>query len=135
MVLVFAALGVGAGGHAIYRRTGTPAKFMIVHRILGPFSVGMGLVNVVIGFRFAGHYRPIIGFIIVTVLVFTGIAALVLLKRRRAIRKQAMHTPAAMNFREGGYGGPPAYGNAPAPAPGHGPAIPLQTYQQQPKYN
>lgn len=133
MVLVFAALVVGAAGHAIYRKTGAPAKFMIVHRILGPFSVGMGLVNVIIGFRFAGTYRPIIGFCIVTVLVFTGIAALILLKRRRNMRKQAMQTPAAMNFREGGYGAPPVYGNA--PPPGHGPAIPLQTYQQQPKYN
>ncbi|ETN37520.1 uncharacterized protein HMPREF1541_07142 [Cyphellophora europaea CBS 101466] len=135
LILVVAALVVGAAGHAIYRKTGAPAKFMIVHRILGPFSVGLGLVNAVVGFRFAGHYRPIIGFVILTILIFTGITALILLKRRRAMRKQAMNTPAAMNFREGGYGGgaaPPAYGS---PPPGHMP-IPLQTYQpsQAPVY-
>jgi hypothetical protein len=124
----------------VYRKTGTPAKFMIGHRILGPFSVGMGLVNVIIGFRYAGHSRPIIGFVILAILIFSAITALILLKRRRQMRNGAMHTPAAMNFREGGvvYGGgaaaqqgPPGYGTS-QPPPGHGPAIPLQTYQ--PKY-
>ena len=59
--LVFIALGIGAAGHAIYRKTGAPAKFMIAHRVLGPLTMGMGLANVVVGFRFANHTRPIIG--------------------------------------------------------------------------
>jgi hypothetical protein len=132
-VFMFLAVILGAVGHAIYRRTQQPWKFMISHRIFGPAAMGLGTANCISGFRFAGYTRPIIGFIVVVVVIWVAILALVLLRRRKQMRKTGpMNTPAAMNFREGqaqqqsGW-----YGQQPGVTPqGHGPAIPLQNYQQ-----
>lgn len=109
----------------MFRKTGTPARIMLGHRVLGPLSVTLGLVNVCVGLNFAGHNRPIIGFVVLTVIMIIVVTSSVLFARRRKMRKGAMNTPAAMNFREGqaAEGQPPGYSQ-------NQPAIPLQTYQQ-----
>ena len=107
---------------------------MIGHRILGPLTVLLGLVNVCVGFNFAGNNRPIIAFVVVSVLVGLFVTGVVLMVRRRRMRKQAMTTPAAMNFREGQAQGHQSGGPGGAPearTASGGPAIPLQTYQPQ----
>jgi hypothetical protein len=68
----------GLLGHLHFRktkisRTTIPQKS---HRILGPLTVSVGLLNGILGFRFAGSTHGIIGYI-------------------------AMMTPAAQNFRQG----------------------------------
>ena len=136
LALVLGTWALGLLGHIVFRRTGQPAKFMMGHRVLGPLTITLGLVNVCVGFNFAGNTRPIIGFVVVTVLMMVLVSGVVLLARRRKMRKQATMTPAAMNFREGqsqGAGAPPP--SYPAATARGGPAIPLQTYQpQQPVY-
>jgi hypothetical protein len=112
---------------------------MIAHRFLGPATIGLGTGNAINGFYFAGHRRPIIGFIVLAIVIWVAIAALVLLKQRRKNRTGVMNTPAAMNFREGqqppsNFGGmPPGYSARPGEI-----GIPLQTYQpkaaEQPHY-
>lgn len=105
---------------------------MISHRIFGPASIGLGLGNCVVGFRFAGHYRPTIGFVVAAMLIWAGITVAVLMRRRREVRKNVQNTPAAMNFREGQAAGGQWYGGAQGqPPPGHGPAIPLESYQRE----
>lgn len=113
----------------MFRKTGTPVKFMIGHRVLGPLTILLGLINVCVGFNFAGNRRPIIAFVVVTILMIIFVAGVVLFARRRKMRKDAMNTPAAMNFREGQAA--PAYSQATATGQGVGGglAIPLQTYQ------
>ena len=92
----------------------------------------MGLVNVCVGFSFAGNNKAIIGFVIITILMIIVVTSTILLKRRRKMKRQAMNTPAAMNFREGqrdgaGHGVERVDGGAPPKY--EGPAIPLQSYQ------
>lgn len=91
-------------------------------------TISLGLANVCVGFNFAGNNRPIIPFLVVTLFMILFVTGVVLLMRRRKMRKSAMNTPAAMNFREGQGAPPPAYPAATGNASG-GPAIPLQTYQ------
>jgi hypothetical protein len=128
--MVLASWGIGMSGHMIFRKSGQAADFMIGHRFLGPLTVTLGLINVCVGFHFAGNNRPIIPFVVVTILMIIFVSAAVLLVKRRRMRKQAMTTPAAMNFREAHEAGnaPPSYPTTNGPTPG-GPSIPLQTYQ------
>ena len=141
---------MGLLGHLHFRRTkmsraSIPQKS---HRILGPLTVTVGLVNGILGFQFAGNNYAIIGYIIVVLLMVLFVSLIVLFKRRRSQRKNAMMTPAAQNFRQGqnegaympqndeaalplqdfrtgyagaaGYGPPPTYGETGfyAPPPG-----------------
>ena len=122
LVLVLASFGIGAAGHAVYRKTSEPAKFMIGHRILGPLTITLGLVNVCVGFNFAGNRRPIIPFVVISLLMIIFVSGVIFFVRRRRVRRGAMNTPAAQNFREGQAHGVPA-------ETGQGPAIPMQSYQ------
>ncbi|RMZ78317.1 hypothetical protein DV737_g3934, partial [Chaetothyriales sp. CBS 132003] len=125
-VLIVATWSLGLVSHLIFKRTGQPAKLMLGHRIVAPMAVGLGLINVCVGFHFAGHNRPIIGFVIVTIIMSIIVSTAIMVKRRRAVRKAAVNTPAAMNFREGQQAGvgpeapPPAYST---------PAVPLESFQ------
>ena len=101
---------------------------MIGHRVLGPLTIALGLVNACVGFNFAGNNRPIIGLVIITIAMVLFVTGAVLLSRRRKQKKQAMNTPAAINFREGQRQEGMQHA-APQQAAGHGPAIPMQTYQ------
>jgi len=99
---------------------------MKVHKILGPLSVALGLINAIVGFNFAGDNRAIIPLVIVATLVTIFVGTVTYLKRRNSVRKQAMNSAAAENFRQGQmepqYTG--QYG---------GPAIPLQSYGDRPQ--
>ncbi|KIW55376.1 hypothetical protein PV05_07660 [Exophiala xenobiotica] len=123
---------VGFIGHRIYKKTGTPAKIMKGHRVLGPSTILFGLVNCFVGFNFAGNNRGMIIFGIATLLMLIFVGTLTFFKRRQKLRKGPMNTPAAMNFREGQMeprqAGPPA-----APLYGEG-GIPLQSYNAPPVY-
>lgn len=134
VVLAVAAWIVGFVGHQIYKRTKQPAKIMKGHRVLGPATIGLGLVNCIAGFRFASNNRGTIVFIIAMVLMIIFVGTVTFFKRRQNMRKQPMNTPAAANFREGQAAGPaPGYqgagysAEAPLPLYGQG-GIPLQSY-------
>ncbi|RMZ78345.1 hypothetical protein DV738_g3863, partial [Chaetothyriales sp. CBS 135597] len=126
LVLILAAWTLGFVSHLIFRRTGQPAKLMIGHRVVAPLAITLGLVNVCIGFNFAGNNKPIIGFIVLIIIMVIIVSSSILIKRRRAVRKAALNTPAAMNFREGQEAGrtqgaaPPSYST---------PAVPLESFQ------
>ena len=90
--------------------------------------MSLGLANVCVGLNFAGNNRPIIGFVIIMIAMLIFVTGAVFFSRRRKQRKQAMNTPAAMNFREGQRQEGMQHA-APQRVPGHGPAIPMQTYQ------
>ncbi|KAK4940914.1 hypothetical protein LTR10_019068 [Elasticomyces elasticus] len=120
---------VGLIGHRIYKKTKTPAKIMKGHRVLGPSTILLGLVNCFVGFNFASNNHGVIVFGIAMLLMFIIVGSLTFFNRRRKMRKGAMNTPAAFNFREGGMesgnGGPPP------PLYGEG-GIPLQSYANTP---
>ncbi|RMZ91089.1 hypothetical protein DV736_g1672, partial [Chaetothyriales sp. CBS 134916] len=125
-ILIVATWSLGLVSHLIFKRTGQPAKLMLGHRIVAPVAVGLGLINVCVGFHFAGHNRPIIGFVIVTILMIIIVSSAIMIKRRRAVRKAAVNTPAAMNFREGQQ----AHVGPEAPPPAYStPAVPLESFQ------
>ncbi|EXJ86278.1 hypothetical protein A1O1_06648 [Capronia coronata CBS 617.96] len=122
---------VGFVGHRIYKKTGTPARIMIGHRVLGPGTISLGLVNCFVGFRFADNNRGIVVFAIAMVIVIIFVSTMTTLARRRKLRKDVMNTPAAFNFREGQ--------SAPSYPPQHQPppfqnqgGIPLQNYANAP---
>lgn len=104
---------------------------MLGHRILGPATMGLGLGNCFVGFRFASNNRAAIILLVAAIIMIVGISLVLFFVRRRKMRKGAMNTPAAFNFREG------QMGSAPAPYGPHSPAmpnygqggIPLQSYQ------
>lgn len=124
--LAFSAWIVGLTGHIIFRRTGSPAKIMRAHRILGPSTLLLGLVNGVIGLNWVDNTRGMWGWIIVSGLLLIAIVMTGFFHNRRKMRKQAMHTPAAQNFRTGTP--QQAYGPVPQNAP-YDQAIPLQSYR------
>jgi hypothetical protein len=112
---------------------------MVGHRILGPGAMSMGLANCFGGFHFAGSNRGLIFMGVATVLMLVAVGSSVFFSRRNKMRKGAMNTTAAQNFREGQMeGAAPAYGpQSPAmPAYGQG-GIPLQSYAQTqpPRYS
>lgn len=86
---------------------------MRVHRILGPLSILLGFANACVGFAWAGMTRTILVYAIFNVLVAAVVGGLVFWKRRRTIRKGALNSAAASNFREGATDqfahGPPIY--------------------------
>lgn len=118
---------VGLLGHLHFRktklsRTTIPQK---AHRVLGPLTVSVGLVNGVLGLRFAGNDHAIIGYLVVVIIMVIILSLLTLLKRRRSQRKNALMTPAAQNFRQG-------QAEAGYAAPGHDEAaVPLQDYRTE----
>lgn len=117
----------GLLGHLHFRktkvsRTTIPQKS---HRIIGPMTVSIGLVNGVLGFRFAGNNHAIIGYIVIVLIMVIIVTSLTMLKKRRSQRKNAMMTPAAQNFRQGQAEGVYA-------APVHDEAaVPLQDYRTE----
>lgn len=125
--LAISAWIVGFTGHRIYKRTKQPAKIMKGHRVLGPLTMSLGLLNCISGFRFASNNRGMIIFIIAMVLMLIFVGTLLFFKRRQRARKAPMNTPAAANFREGQAAAPPYTGEAPLPLYGQG-GIPLQSY-------
>lgn len=85
---------------------------MRVHRILGPLSILLGFANACVGFAWAGMTRTIIVYAIFNVLVAVVVGSLVFWKRRRTLKKGALNSAAASNFREGAsdqFHGPPMY--------------------------
>lgn len=93
----------GLVGHLHFRRTklsrvSIPQK---AHRILGPGTMSIGLINGILGFQFAGNTHAIIGYIILTTLMLILVSVVMMMKKRRSQRKNAMMTPAAQNFRQG----------------------------------
>ncbi|KAJ9495471.1 hypothetical protein LTR99_010185 [Exophiala xenobiotica] len=122
---------VGFIGHRIYKKTGTPAKVMKGHRVLGPSTILFGLINCFVGFNFAGNNRGMIIFGIAMLLMLIFVGSLTFFKRRQKLRKGPMNTPAAMNFREGQM--EPGQAGPPPPLYGEG-GIPLQSYNAPPVY-
>lgn len=122
--------GVGLTGHILFRRTGKPAQIMKGHRVLGPASMSLGLSNCFVGFRFASNTRGAIVLAIAALLMIIFVVSVVFFSRRRKMRKGAMNTPAANNFREGQMGGPAPYGPQSPSMPSYGQGgIPLASYQ------
>ena len=107
------------------------------HRILGPGTISLGLVNCFVGFRFAGNNRGIIVFAIAMVLMIIFVGSVTFFSRRQKMRKGAMNSTAAANFREGQM--EPGYAaqaqQQPLPLYSQG-GIPLQNYanNQPPVY-
>ncbi|EXJ76840.1 hypothetical protein A1O3_10485 [Capronia epimyces CBS 606.96] len=126
--LVLITWTVGFVGHSIYKKTGSPARIMIGHRILGPGTVFLGLVNGLVGLHFAGNHPGLAGFAIVSVAIAAGVVSVGIIFRRRKVRKEAMNTPAAVNFREGQTDPGHTAEQYPPPPYNHG-GIPLQNYR------
>lgn len=126
---------VGLIGHRIYKKTNRPAQLMKGHRVLGPLTISLGLVNCLVGFRFAGNTRATIVFAIAMIIMFIFVGTLLFFKRRQRQRKAPMNTPAAVNFREGQmepeYAGGGQQQQEPLPLYGQA-GIPLQTYANTP---
>jgi hypothetical protein len=101
VTLVIASWTAGFLGHRMYKKNGVPALPMKAHRFLGPSTIVLGLVNCAIGFHFAGDNYAIIGFAVTTALMIIVVGSLVFCTRRRRVRREAMNTPAAQNFRQG----------------------------------
>ena len=101
MALAISAWTVGFVGHRIYKKTKKPAKIMLGHRVLGPLTLGLGVLNCISGFRFANNNRGMIIFIIAAALMLIFVATVLFFKKRQQKRKAPMNTPAAVNFREG----------------------------------
>lgn len=111
------------------------------HRIAGPLSITLGFINACIGLAWAGLRRAIIGYTIFNLLVVIVVSSLVVMKRRSKMKRQAMNSSAAYNFREGttaythvrggsiGRHGPADFA---APPPAYGQSVPLQTFEQRP---
>lgn len=117
-------------GHVIFRRTGKPATVMKGHRVLGPVTMSLGLSNTIVGFRFADNTRGAVVFAIAALLMIIFVCAILFFTRRRKMRKGAMNTPAAHNFREGNMGGAAPYGPQSPSMPSYGQGgIPLASYQ------
>jgi len=140
-IVVLAAWTLGLIGHMMFKRKGIPSPLMKVHRIVGPSSILLGFVNACIGLAWVGIPRAIIGYTVFNLLVVIVVGSLVLMKKKRKMRRDAMNSNAAQNFREGttAYahvrgGSTQQHGpaNFAAPPPAYGQAVPLQTFQQQP---
>lgn len=125
----------------MFKRKGIPSPLMKGHRIAGPLSITLGFINACIGFAWAGMGRAIIGYVIFDLLVFIIVGSLVFLKKKRKMRKQAMNSNAAHNFREGTTAYAHVRGGSiheqgradfTAPPPAYGQSVPLQTFEQQP---
>ncbi|KIW40827.1 uncharacterized protein PV06_07998 [Exophiala oligosperma] len=129
LALVITTWVVGFLGHRIYNKTGTPAKIMKGHRVLGPGSILLGIVNTFVGFNFAGNHRGMIIYGVATFFLLLVVGGWTMIRRRQEMRKAPMNTPAAMNFREGQY--EPPQGPPPPPLYGEG-GIPLQSYSNAP---
>lgn len=139
-VIVFFVLGtwtLGFLGHQAYKQTQMKSPLMKFHRIGGPLVIFSGLVNVFIGFAWVGSVHILITFAGLLVVEVVVIGSLLFWKRKRDMKKAAMNSQAASNFREGnenGFGHGPAvyYGNQPpavpsfAAQPGNG--IQMQTF-------
>ncbi|KAK5093029.1 hypothetical protein LTR70_000504 [Exophiala xenobiotica] len=140
-IVVLAAWTLGLIGHMMFKRKGIPSPLMKVHRIVGPSSILLGFINACTGLAWVGIPRAIIGYTIFNLLVVIVVASLVMLKKKRKMRREAMNSNAAHNFREG----MPAYSHVrggstqqhgpadfAAPPPAYGQSVPLQTFGQQP---
>lgn len=92
---------------------------MKVHRVVGPLAILLGFANACVGFAWVGMTRTIVVYAIFNLLVATVVGSLVFWKKRRAVRKGAMNSHAASNFREGAQAnfehGPAVYVGGPSP--------------------
>lgn len=111
------------------------------HRIVGPLAITLGFVNVCVGLAWAGRTRAIIGYVVFDVIICLIIGGLLFWKRKRNMRRNAMNTPAAQNFRDantayshvrgGSFGQndfsrpPPSYAGAPTEQ-----HVPLRTFDE-----
>lgn len=128
---------LGFVGHRIFKKTQTPSPLMKAHRIAGPLVIVLGFSNALVGFAWMGLTRTMITYAIFNLLVIIVIGSLLFWKKKRDMRKAAMNSHAASNFREGneyGLGHGPAvyYGNQPPPVPSFAPqsgnGIQMQTF-------
>lgn len=100
-ILILATWTIGLIGHMHYKRTQTPHPIMKGHRILGPLMISLGSVNACIGFAWVGLRGAAIGYILFSLFIMLVVLSLVFLKNRRKMRRNAMNSTAAFNFREG----------------------------------
>lgn len=63
--------------------------------------ISLGSVNAIIGFFWVGLRGAAIGYIAFSLFIMLIVLSLVFLKNRRKVRRQAMNSTAAFNFREG----------------------------------
>lgn len=100
-----------------FRKKGIPSPIMKAHRIIGPLAIALGFSAAVLGLRMAGRTRAIIGYVIFDLLVWAVVLGLVYVKKRRNMKKGAMNTAAAQNFRDTNTAYSHVQGNDFEPAP------------------
>ncbi|KAI9717921.1 MAG: hypothetical protein M1812_004448 [Candelaria pacifica] len=89
--LVQVALGILH--HRIFKKTQKKTPVGMIHRWTGQIIILLGIVNVTIGFVFAGSPRHIIPFFIVVVGMAILLASMMFMKARRARRAAAYNNP------------------------------------------
>lgn len=70
------------------------------HRVLGPVSIALGSVNVIVGFAWVGLRGAIVGYVMFTLAASAIIAGVVFIRMKSKRRREAMNSNAAHNFRE-----------------------------------
>lgn len=116
-----------------FQKKGVPSPIMKVHRVIGPASILAGFSAAILGLLMAGRKTAVIGYAIFVVIVWIVILGLVYMKKRRKMKKNAMNTVAAQNFRDA----PTAYshvrgGSLPRNDFEHAPAVYFPNTQQIP---
>lgn len=101
LLLALAAWSLGLVAHLLYKKRKAPSPLMTVHRIIGPIVVVLGFITACLGFSFAGLPRAIIPWVIWNIVVVALTAGLLFFFRRRRVRRAAMNSTAAQNFRGG----------------------------------
>ena len=139
MIVVFVVLcawTLGFVSHRIFKKTQSPPPLMKVHRVIGPLAIALGIANGIVGFTWIGRNTTAITYSLFNVLIALVIGSLLFWKRKRDLKKGAMNSAAATNFREGNseagfghgpamyYGGPPAHGQPGLQQPG----VQMQTF-------
>lgn len=91
----------------MYKRKGMPSPLMKGHRIAGPLAILLGFVNACIGLAWMGRPIAIAGYTAFDLFVWIIVLSLVFFRKKRNMRKNAVHSAAAYNFREGQMYDPP----------------------------
>jgi FtsH-binding integral membrane protein len=103
ILLVFGQASLGFLLHRNYKRTQSPSLHGKIHRFLGLTIILLGITNGALGLNFAennGRLPAYFGFVVFIAVIFT-LSQLIF--RRRSMRKNAVNSVAASNFREGAY--------------------------------
>jgi Cytochrome domain of cellobiose dehydrogenase/Eukaryotic cytochrome b561 len=103
ILLVFGQASLGFLLHRNYKRTQSPSLHGKIHRFLGLTIILLGITNGALGLNFAennGRLPAYFGLVVFIAVIYT-LSQLIF--RRRSIRKNAVNSVAASNFREGPY--------------------------------